>query len=111
MKLSGLLLITSLTLTANLTSLFLDGIAIRRTTSDKQIVAAESQVFKNYGFKIDIQVLSRNSDGEITNLKCICYDKLGEKGSSCSSDNFGALVIKKEGSCKIADEGYEKNIL
>lgn len=88
-----------------------DGITITRAASDKQIEAAEGQSLKQFGFRADIQVLGRNSEGEITSLTCICYEKSGKKHGSCSSDNFGALVIKKDGGCQIADKGHENKIL
>lgn len=89
-------------------SLFSEGITITRTTSDKQIEAAKSKIQKEYGLKTDIQVIKRNTQGEITELTCVVYEKSGNGEASCSSDDFGTLVIKKDGSCSIIDQAYDK---
>jgi len=109
MKISSLLLVISLI--TGQASRFVEEITITRTTSDKQIEAAEGKIQKEYGFKADIQVLSRNSKGEIANLTCVVYQKSGGGQASCSSDDFGTLVINKEGGCSITDQVHEKKKL
>lgn len=54
---------------------------------------------------MDIKVIKRNSEGEITDLMCVRYDKTGKEASSCSSNNFGLLMITKTG-CRIAGSGH-----
>ena len=84
-------------------------IKVIRTATDNQIKETERQVIEQYRAKVEIKVISRNSKREITNLKFVRFDKMGKEGGSCSSDNFGLLIILKDG-CKIADLGHEKAI-
>lgn len=106
MKVSSLLIIMSLIIGQS--SRYFEEITITRTASNQQIEAAISKIQEKYGFKADIQVLNRNPKGEITKLTCIVYEKSGKGQGSCSSDDFGTLVIKKDCSCSIADQRYEK---
>lgn len=108
MKISSLLLAISL-ITGN-ASRYFEEITITRTTSDKQIEAVENKIQKEYGLKADISVLERNSKGEITNLKCVVYHS-GNGQVSCSSDDFGTLVINEKGGCSITDQVHEKKKL
>lgn len=84
-------------------------IKVVRTASDQQIRETERQVLQQYGIKAVINVISRNDKGAITNLNCVRYNKAGKETNSCSSDNFGLLIITQHG-CKVADLGYENNI-
>ncbi|QIP11224.1 hypothetical protein G8759_00490 [Spirosoma aureum] len=95
--------------TANLNSLDEPLLKVVRTASDDQIREVERQVLKQYGIKAEVKVINRNDKGEITNLNCIRYDKVGKRTDSCSSDNFGLLIITQHG-CKISDLGYEDKI-
>ncbi len=109
MKLAIFSVIAWFTTTTTITKADDPVIKVIRTATDNQIKGTEQQVIEQYGVKVEIKVIARNSKGEITNLKIVRYDKTGEQGGSCSSDNFGLLIILKDG-CKIADLGYEKNI-
>lgn len=93
----------------NLSTLEEPVIKVIRTSTDVHIRQTEQQVLQRYGVKAEVRVIERNDKGEITNLKCTRYGKTGQENSSCQSDNFGALVITRDG-CKIADFGYEDNI-
>ncbi|WP_375446853.1 hypothetical protein [uncultured Fibrella sp.] len=84
-------------------------IKVTRTYTDNQIERVERQVLKRYKVKVAINVLSRNERNEITNLELVRYQKDGNRGSSCSSDKFGLLIITEDG-CKIADLGYESKL-
>ena len=105
MKIFSLLLVISLI--TGQASRFFEEITITRTTSDKQIEAAESKIEKEYGLKAHIKALERNSKGEITNLTCVVYHS-GNGQVSCSSDDFGTLVINNKGNCSIRDQVHEK---
>ena len=83
---------------------------VSKTTSDKQIESLERRIFKRYGLKVDVNVISRNEKNEITNLEFIRYQKDGKRGGGCSSDKFGILIITQHG-CRIADLGYEANVV
>lgn len=107
MKLAILLLLTWFT--ANLSNLKESAYEVKRTSSDAQIKEIERQILQEYRVKVDIQVVKRNNKGEITNLRCVRYDKAGKKGGSCSSDEFGILIITQTG-FKIADLGHENEI-
>ncbi|GAB4021386.1 hypothetical protein [Spirosoma koreense] len=109
MKLTILLLLTWVTTSLNLNNLDEPIIKVTRTFTDAQIKQTEQQVLQRYGVKVEVKVLERNNKGEITNLKCVRYDQAGKQDSSCSSDNFGLLVITREG-CKIATLGHEDQI-
>ena len=84
-------------------------VQVTRTSSDNQIRETERQALQQYGVRAEVKVINRNDKGEITNLNCVRYDKSGNKASSCGSDNFGLLIITRNG-CKVADLGYEKEI-
>ena len=84
-------------------------IKVTRTASDNQIKETEQQALQRYKVKVTVQVISRNDKGEITNLRCVRYDEAGKQNSACGSDNFGLLIITRNG-CKVADLGYEKEI-
>ncbi|HLL94151.1 MAG TPA: hypothetical protein VK404_04180 [Spirosoma sp.] len=109
MKLLIFFLFTWYTTTANLGTIDEPVIKVIRTATDNQIRGTELQVLQQYGLKVQVKVIKRNSNGEITDLKLIRYDKAGRETGSCESDNFGLLVITRNG-CKIADVGYEKHI-
>lgn len=84
-------------------------IKVARTATNVEIKQSEQQALQQYGVKAEIKVLERNDKGEITNLKCVRYKQAGKEASSCASDNFGLLIITRDG-CKIADLGYESHI-
>ncbi|WP_420148604.1 hypothetical protein [Spirosoma sp.] len=84
-------------------------IKVTRAATNVQIKQTEQQALQQYGVKAEIKVLERNSAGEITSLTCVRMDRAGKESSSCSSDNFGLLIITRNG-CKIADLGYESQI-
>ncbi len=84
-------------------------IKVTRGSSSAQIEDAKRQGLQRYGTRSVVEVNKRNSKGEITDLKCTSYSKAGKEYGSCSSDNFGVLIITREG-CKIADLGHEKDI-
>ncbi|HEX9955953.1 MAG TPA: hypothetical protein VGA96_01810, partial [Fibrella sp.] len=51
-------------------------IKVIRTATDNQIKETERQVIEQYRAKVEIKVISRNSKGEITNLKFVRFDKM-----------------------------------
>jgi hypothetical protein len=107
MKLAIFLLLTWFT--TSLSNLDEPTNKVKRTSSDAQIRETERQVLQQYGVKVDIKVMKRNGRGEITDLRCVRYNKAGKEASSCSSDKFGLLVITETG-CMIADLGHEDEI-
>jgi hypothetical protein len=107
MKLAIFLLLTWFT--TNLSNLNEPTNEVKRTSSDAQIRETERQVLQQYGVKVDVKVVKRNGEGEITNLRCVRYNKAGKEAGSCSSDKFGLLIITQTG-CKIADLGHENEI-
>lgn len=107
MKQALFLLLTWFTI--NLSKLDEPVIKVTRTSTDAQIKQSQQQALQQYGVKAEFQLVERNSKGEITNLKFVRYNKAGQEGGSCASDNFGALVITRDG-CKIADLGHENEI-
>lgn len=107
MKLAIFFLLTWFT--TNLSNFDEPLIKVTRTSSDNQIKETEHQALQQYGVKAEVRVVNRNSKGEITNLKCVRYNEAGKEDSSCESDNFGLLIITRDG-CKIADLGHESEI-
>lgn len=107
MKLAIFLLLTWFT--TSLSNLDEPTYRVKRTFSDAQVRETESQVLQQFGVKVGIKVIKRNSEGEITDLICVRYTKTGQEASSCSSNNFGLLIITKTG-CRIADSGYENDL-
>ncbi len=81
--------------TTNLNNLDEPLFKVTRTSSDEQIKETERQALQQYRVKAEVKVINRNSKGEITNLKCVRYDKTGKEASSCWSDNFGLLIITR----------------
>ncbi|MEZ0541631.1 hypothetical protein [Fibrella arboris] len=103
------LLPLSLLLITGLCGFEKSGITVAKDFSDRQIKRAERQVFKQFGDKVQIKVISRNEKKEITNLDFFRYTADGKKGGGCASDQFGLLIVTKNG-CRIADAGYENDI-
>jgi len=87
----------------------LPSIEVLKTFTPTQIKDVEKEALKLYGIKVTVNVISRNGKDEITNLEFKIFDENGRKTSSCSSDNFGILVIRKDG-CSIADLGHEDRL-
>lgn len=85
-------------------------VTVTKDFSDRQVKRAERQASRLFGAKMHIEVISRNDKKEITNLEFFRYGADGTKGGGCSSDKFGLLVVTPNG-CRIADVGYEKNIV
>ena len=86
-----------------------DSFRVEKTFSDRKIRRIEQQVSKRYGQSLTIKVLKRNERNEISSLNFQRFQKNGEPGGGCSSDDFGVLVILSDG-CTISDAGYEKEI-
>ena len=107
MKLAIIFLLTWFT--TSLSTLEEPAIKVTRVSSNTQIEAAKRQALQRYGLNSEVQVINRNNKGEITDLKYTRYDQTGKESSSCASDNFGLLIITRNG-CKIADLGHENEI-
>ena len=95
--------------TTSLSALEEPEIKVTRVSTTTQIETAKRQALQRFGINAEVQVIKRNNKGEITDLKYVRYDQAGKESSSCESDNFGLLIITRNG-CKIADLGHEKEI-
>ena len=98
MKLTIFLVIAWFTTTISLGNVDEPLFRVIRTSTDEQIREIEQQVLQQYGDRVEVKVITRNSKGEITNLHFVRYNKAGKEKSSCSSENFSQLIIRKDGS-------------
>ncbi len=74
------------------------------STTDKEIVEMEKNIEKTFYRIVKIQVVKRNEQTKlIEQLTCKELNTNGRELSSCSSDNFGELIIEN-GSCSISDK-------